>query len=60
MVVSPDVSGHSVLAPMLQGSRQGNEEELDVGLPVRGLGAEDFHVGSEQRQVVSLTPILIC
>ena len=48
MVVSPDVSGHSVLAPMLQGSRQGNDEELDVGLPVRGLGAEDFHVGSEQ------------
>ena len=46
MVVSPDVSGHGVLAAMLQGSREGNDEELDVGLPVRRLGAEDFHVGS--------------
>ena len=55
MVVSPDVSGHGVLAAMLQGSREGNDEELDVGLPVRRLGAEDFHVGSEQRQVLSLT-----
>ena len=55
MVVSPDVSGHGVLAAMLQGSREGNDEELDVGLPVRRLGAEDFHVGSEQRQVLSIT-----
>ena len=55
MVVSPDVSGHGVLGATLQGAREGNDEELDVGLPVRRLGAEDFHVGSEQKQVLSLT-----
>ena len=41
-VLTPDIFGHRVEA-------QGDDEELDVALPVGRLRGEDVHVGSEQR-----------